>query len=204
MNLIDRARNILLTPKPEWEKINQEKADIPSIIFSYILPLAALAAIAAFIGYSFIGETRGIFKVKSTNLGIYFALRFLLGAVASVFLSAFIIDTLAPTFNAEKNLDKTFQLVAYSYTASLVGGLFAILPAIAIVGLIAGIYGFYLLYLGLPVMKKAPEDKQGAYFVVSVVVIIVSHFVVFYIVERILRAIFGNSMFGFGDVHISM
>src|SRR5690606_24225739 len=105
---------------------------------------------------------------------------------------------------AEKNLDKTFQLVAYSYTASLVGGLFAILPAIAIVGLIAGSYGFYLLYLGLPVMKKAPEDKQGAYFVVSVVVIIVSHFVVFYIVERILRAIFGNSMFGFGDVHISM
>lgn len=204
MNLIERAKNILLTPKPEWEKINQEKADISSIILSYVLPLAALSAIAAFIGYGLIGESSGLFRVKSTNLGIYFALRFLLGAIGSVFLSAFIIDILAPSFDAEKNMDKSIQLVAYSFTAPLLGGLFSILPALAIVGLIASIYGLYILYIGLPIMKKAPAEKQGAYFVASLVVMVVVYAAVFYIIEKILRAIFGNSMFGIGDIQINL
>lgn len=204
MNLIERAKNILLTPKPEWDKISQEKADIPAIIMGYVLPLAAISAVAAFIGYSFIGESAGIFRVKSTSLGLYFAIRFLLGAIGSVFLSAFIIDVLAPSFGAEKNMDKSIQLVAYSYTASLIGGIFAIVPALSIIGLIAGIYGLYLLYIGLPPMKKAPADKQGAYFVASLVVMIVVYALVFFIIEKILRAIWGNSIVGFSDVNINL
>lgn len=192
MNLIDRARNILVKPKPEWEKISLETPNVQSIMVGYVLPLALLSAVAAFIGYAFVGDGRGVFRIKSTDLGIYFALRVLIGSIGSVFISAFIIDVLAPSFESEKNMGRSIQLVAYSYTPSLIGGIFAIIPSLSVLGLIAAIYGLYLMYIGLPPMKKTKEDKQGVYFVVSLVTMLVVYLIVFMIVERILGAIFGN------------
>ncbi|HVK81859.1 MAG TPA: YIP1 family protein, partial [Verrucomicrobiae bacterium] len=53
--LVDRAKNILLTPKAEWEKISAEPFDLQKLYVGYVVPLAALAAICAFIGTSLIG-----------------------------------------------------------------------------------------------------------------------------------------------------
>ena len=104
----------------------------------------------------------------------------------SVFVSAFVIDALAPSFGSEKNMGRSVQLVAYSYTPGWIGGLLAIIPSIAIVGVLAGLYGLYLLYLGLPKLKKTPEDKLIGYFVVSLLVIIVVYFVIGMIMAAIL------------------
>ena len=38
--------------------------------------------------------------------------------------------------------------------------------------MVAGIYGLYILYLGLKPMMKTPEDKQPIYFLISLLVII--------------------------------
>jgi hypothetical protein len=43
---------------------------------------------------------------------------------------------------------------------------------------LAGLYGLYLLYLGLPKLKKTPADKHVGYFVVSLLVIIVLNIVI--------------------------
>ena len=53
----------------------------------------------------------------------------LAGALISVFVSSFVIDALAPSFGSEKNMGRSVQLVAYSYTPFWVGGLLAILPS---------------------------------------------------------------------------
>jgi len=52
-------------------------------------------------------------------------------------ISAFIIDALAPSFGAEKNMGRSVQLVSYSYTPGWIGGLLAIIPAIALIGALA-------------------------------------------------------------------
>ena len=63
-------------------------------------------------------------------------------------------------------------------TASWVGGVFNIFPPIAILGAVAGLYGLYLLYLGLPRLMKAPEDKALTYTIVVIVAALVINLVV--------------------------
>jgi len=61
-----------------------------------------------------------------------------------------------------------------------------------------GLYGLYLLYIGLPKIKKTPADKQTGYFVVSLIVCIVVYMVVGWILGGILMRIFGLSYGTFG------
>lgn len=193
MNLIERAKNIIISPAKEWDVIAAEQPDTGKIITGYVLPLAGAAALAAFIGYGFVAQYFG-----GINWGIYKAVSILIGALAGVFISAFVIDALAPSFGSEKNMGRSIQLVAYSYTAGWVGGLLAIIPAIAFLGALAGLYGFYLLYIGMPKLKKTPADKHVGYFIVSLLVIIAVYFIIALILGGILMTGMGLSNYGRG------
>jgi hypothetical protein len=186
MNLIERAKNILMTPKTEWDVIDKETPDTQKIVTTYVLPLVAIGAVAAFVGWGLIGKSYYGFKVASTGLGIRYALIALIAGVASPFIMAAVVDALAPTFKSEKNFGKSFQLAAYSYTAGWAGGVFNILPSLAIVGALVGLYGLYLLWLGLPKLKKTPQEQVTGYFVASLIVMIVASFVVAMILTSIL------------------
>jgi len=100
---------------------------------------------------------------------------------------------LAPSFGSEKNMGRSVQLVAYSYTPAWVGALLAIYPPLAIVGALGGLYGFYLLYIGIPKLKKTPTDKVGAYFVVSIVTLIVVYLVIYLIMRQVVLSAMGLS-----------
>jgi hypothetical protein len=203
MNLIERAKNIIISPAKEWSVIDSEQPDTGKIITGYVLPLAGAAAVAAFIGYGLIGFNAGFgIRIKGMDWGIYQAVTILAGALLSVFVSSFIIDALAPSFGSEKNMGRSVQLVAYSYTPAWVGGLLAVLPSLGIIGSLAGLYGLYLLYLGMPILKKTPADKHVSYFVVSLLVMIVVFVVIGLILSRVLMSAFGLS-YGVGDVRIN-
>ena len=55
MNIIERVKNILMTPKTEWDVINGETATPMSLLIGYVVPMALIGAVASFIGYGFIG-----------------------------------------------------------------------------------------------------------------------------------------------------
>lgn len=193
MNIIDRVKNIIVTPASEWSIIEQETPDTGKIITGYVLPLAALAAVAAFIGYSFIGINAGFFRMRGFNWGIYHLVSVIAGALISVFLSSFIIDALAPTFKSEKNMPRSVQLVAYSMTPGWIGGLLTIFPPISVIGSLFSLYGLYLLYLGLPKLKKTSEENHVTYFVVALVVMIVVYFAIGMIMSIIVMPLMGLS-----------
>ncbi len=196
MNPIERAKNIIVSPNKEWDVIALEQPNTGQIITGYVLLLAGAAAVAAFIGYGLIGFNYGLFRYASTTWGIYYAINVLIGAIAGVFISAFIIDALAPNFGSEKNMGRSVQLVAYSYTPAWIGALLAIYPPIALVGALAGLYAFYLLYVGMPKLKKTPADKHAGYFVVSIITMIVVYFVIYLIMSKIVLSAMGLS-YGF-------
>src|SRR5690349_19959161 len=121
INRIDRVKNILTTPKTEWDVINNEKPDPSKILTTYVIPLVLIGAIASFIGWALIGKSYFGVSFKSTSWGIRYALIALIGGIVSVYLPAFVIDALAPTFKSEKDFGRSFQVAAYSYTAGWVG-----------------------------------------------------------------------------------
>src|SRR5947209_243046 len=99
MRLIERAKNICLSPRGEWDAITAEPTSLPTIVVSYMLPLAALAAAADFVGDSVLGLGR-LFGSGRTAAGWGLALAAyqIVMAVVAVLALAFIVDALAPLF----------------------------------------------------------------------------------------------------------
>ena len=193
MNLVDRVKKILIEPKKEWPVIEQENTSVVQLITNYLLILALIPAVASFIGYGLIGVDIPFFgHVGSISWGIRQAIIQFVVTIGGALLSAFIIDALAPNFGATKNFNKALQLVVYSYTPSMVAGIFFIYPSLAIIATLAGIYGLYLLYLGIGPMMKTPQEKITGYFVVSLIVTIL----VMIILSAILTALLIGSTSG--------
>jgi uncharacterized protein YqgC (DUF456 family) len=69
-------------------------------------------------------------------------------SLAMVYVLALIADALAPSFGGQKREMSALKLVAYSSTAAMVGGIFAMIPALGALTLLAALYSLYLLYLG--------------------------------------------------------
>ena len=191
MNLVERVKNILITPKTEWDVINGETETPTSLLPKYVVIMALIPAVAAFVGYGLIGVSFLGVKVSGINWGLSMAIQLFVQSILSYFICTYIIDALAPTFKSEKNLGKSAQLVAYSTTASAVAGVFYILPVLSFL-LILGLYGIYLFYIGLPKLKKTPQDQVVVYMIVSALVIIVVSIVLGMVLQRIMWTIFGN------------
>ena len=186
MNIIERVKNIITKPKEEWDVINGETPNTQAILTTYVIPLVAIGAIASFIGWGFIGKSDLGYKTVGMDFGIRYAIIAFIGGIAGTFLTAFVIDALAPTFKSEKDFGRSFQLAAYSFTPGWVGAALNIIPSLAIIGSLFGIYGLYLMYIGLPKLKKTPEEQVTGYFVVCLVTMIVAYFVIGLILASIL------------------
>ena len=55
MNLVARARGILMNPRQEWGAIDAEPLNLGELLVGYVLPLAAIGPIASIIGWSAFG-----------------------------------------------------------------------------------------------------------------------------------------------------
>ena len=56
------------------------------------------------------------------------------------------------------------KTAAYAFTPGWLASLFVLIGGLgALLPLLAGLYGIYLLYLGLPTMMKCPQDKAFGY-----------------------------------------
>ena len=188
MNLINRVKGILVSPKTEWLVIATENQSMSTLITSYTLPLALVAAAANFIGYGF------IWGAASITWGLYFAVSVAVSAIISVVISSYVVDALAPSFGSEKNLNRSAQLVAYGATPGIVGSVLNIFPPIAFIGMLFALYGIYLWYLGLTPIKKTPDDKRIAYLVVCFVVLFVVYFLIGLVFSFLLMPALGLSL----------
>jgi hypothetical protein len=175
MNLVDRVKRILLSPQAEWEVIDGESTTTSALYTGYIMPLAAIGPIASVIGYSVFG-IRVPFSgtVYRTPIGtaITSAVVTYVLTLVGVYVASLIIDALAPTFGGTKNQMQALKVAAYANTAAWVAGIFALMPGLRMLGIL-GLYSFYLLYLGLPVLMKSPKERALPYTVLVVVVEIV-------------------------------
>ena len=186
MSLVDRAKAILLTPQKEWPVIEAESTSPASLYTGYIVPLAAVPAVSSLIGLTVFGISLlgTSFRVPIGDALPRVAVQYVLTLVG-VFIMALIVDALAPTFGGTKSQIQALKLMAYASTASWVAGIFMIIPALGILALVGGLYSLYLLYIGLPVMMKAPPDKALGYTVAAIVAAIVVFAVIGLVTARI-------------------
>jgi Yip1 domain len=175
VSIVDRAKNICLTPNTEWPVIAAEPTTAGTLMSGYVVPLASIGAIAGFIGGSFIGHTLPLYGTYRVPLisGLVLAVFTFCMAIVLVFVLSLIINALAPSFGGEQNSTQALKVAVYSYTPAWIAGVLQIVPLLGIFAIFAALYGLYLLYLGLPRLMKCPEDKAVAYTAVVVICAIV-------------------------------
>jgi len=188
MDIVARAKAILLTPQTEWPIIEAEPSSVESIYRNYVIYLAAIPAIAGFIGMSLIGISVPVLGTVRIGLfvGLFGAVVSFALQLVSVYILALITDYLAPNFNGQKNFLNAFKLAAYGMTAAWLAGIFAILPLLGILGIV-GLYSLYLFYIGLPVLMKSPQDKSLIYTGAVLVAGIAMNLVIGLIVGLVVR-----------------
>ena len=176
--ILNRAKAILLSPKTEWDKIEAETADIPGLFKTYALPLDAIPAICGFIGLVLFAP--GSVSVAGMTIGMGFGTKIGHGVimyisyVLMVAVIAFASEFLAPQFGGKADRKQAFKLATYSLTAAWLAGFAGILPGFLKILSVAGLYSFYLFYLGAPKLLKTPQDKTIIFTAVVTVITIIA------------------------------
>src|SRR6478672_8554434 len=132
MDLVQRVKQILLSPRTEWPVIDTEVTTPAELYKSYIVPLAAIGPIAQIIGYSVFGITvpfMGTYRIPIGSAIVSGIVSYIL-TLAGVYLLALIIDALAPTFNGQRSRIQGLKVAAYSSTAAWIAGIFALVPGL--------------------------------------------------------------------------
>jgi len=171
MSLVDRVKNIILRPTTEWPVIAAEPSSLGGLYTGYVAPLAAINPIALFIGLSivgvsipFVGTYRTPFFSGLTQAVFSFVL-----VLVGVLLMAAIVNALAPTFGGRPNINAAVKLVAYSATPGFVAGVLSLFPPLAMLEMLAALWGLYVFFVGVPVVMQTTKEKALPYTAVCMV-----------------------------------
>lgn len=171
---LTRAVGLLVSPGRAWARIAEAPAEPRPLFLRYALPLAALPALCSVVGVL-------VFGFNIANVGVHMSVvGLILGAVTgyaltigAVWALAWFVDLTAPAFDGRRDRRAALNLVVYAATAMWVGGLAEIYPSLGIpVGILAGLYSLYALYVGLPVMMGVPEDRRLTAFAAVLIAIL--------------------------------
>lgn len=175
--LIARVKGMILAPDQEWQVIRGEPVELMPLFTRYVMILAAIPAIAGMLMMMMFGL---FFTAISTAIVGYVL------SVAGVFVTAKIIEILAPNFGGPQDPDAALKLAAFAPTAAWVAGGAIIIPILGgLVALAGGLYALYTLYRGVPVVMRVPQEKALTFTLAVIGVAIVVNIAV-----RVLTGVF--------------
>jgi hypothetical protein len=155
LGLVARVRAIMMAPRTEWPAVANESNDA---VFRYIAILALIPALARLFGGWLIGGYTPFLRALIGAV-IAYALSF-----AVVFAVALVVDLLAPKAGGQRGYSSALRLTAYSFTPIWLAGIFLLVPGASFLVLL-GLYGFYLMWTGMPVLMRTPGDKTLPYVI---------------------------------------
>jgi hypothetical protein len=189
-NLMQRVINIITKPKQEWELIAQEEPNAMKLIGGYAIILALIPAISAFIKYGLSGSSTFFIETGIEKGVVKF-----LSAIIGVYILAWVIDLLAPSFESEKNFSRSLQVAVYSSTPQWVAGILLLISTkMSTLILLISLYTIYLFVLGVPLLKKTPKDKVVGYVALTIIAMIGIGLVLALIFAGIIGLFFVNSI----------
>lgn len=172
--MFQRLMKLFTNPQEYWSEAIAEPGDIRSQLIPKMALITGASALAGFLGQLFAlarisfasGLLVGLFVAVITfvlQIGIWIAL-------------GFIIDGLAPSFGAQRDIGQSMKLASGTMIPMLLGLLLGIIPFsfIRILGWLGGLgYGAYVLFLGLPIMNGTAPEKAIGYVAASIGILLV-------------------------------
>lgn len=175
--LIARVKGMIVSPAEEWRIIQREPVELVPLFTRYVMILAAIPAVAGML----LMMMFGLFFSAISGAIVGYIL-----SVAGVFVTAKIIEILAPNFGGPQDGDAALKLAAFAPTAAWVAGAAIIIPVLGgLVALAGALYALYTLYIGVPTVMRVPQEKALTFTLAVIGVAIVVNIAV-----RLLTGVF--------------
>lgn len=159
MSIVARAYALIVSPRAEWPRIAGEPATIGGLFTGYAMILAAIPAVAGFIGTVLVGfDVHGETVLTPARTGLARAIAQYVSGLVGLWLLGWIIARLAPAFGGARDGVAAVKVAVYSATPYWLAGIFGAVPALGLLGLL-GFYSLYLVHTGLPALMRCPPEK---------------------------------------------
>jgi hypothetical protein len=163
--MIQHTFGLLVRPSAQWQTV----ADLPQSSFKtlvlYPCFFAILPAVAWYYGTSQVGWTVGesgeTIKLTAQSARQICVL-FYLTMVACIAVIGWFIHWMSDTYGAESTPAKGIVIAGLTATPLFIAGLVGFYPLLWIdllVGVAAVSWSVYLMYLGIPIVMKIPEER---------------------------------------------
>lgn len=180
--LVERVVGILTNPSQEWDRIAGEATTIQDLYVKYAILLAPIPFIATVVGMTLFFMRLGLMQFMGNFMGD-FIVRIAISLVVQLgglFVLGYVLKTLGPNFGADADLIQCMKVAVYASTPAWLAGVVNILYVVPelfrlanLIVLAGGVYGIYLLWLGVGRLLRPRADQQVVYTVVALVCFVV-------------------------------
>jgi Yip1 domain len=181
MSIVDRAKNILMSPVTEWEVIAKEPATPMGLMTGYAIPLAGIAAVVSIItsvifGAALSGMIGGQAAGASVASGIFSGMVGFVFGMLLVFGMGYIVSMLAGSFGGVPDVTQGAKLIIYAGTPVWVANF---VPVIGGLLALAGLaYACYLIAIGVRPVLGIPQEKTAGMTVVTLLIYFIGALVI--------------------------
>jgi len=185
--LYHRTKYFIINPGKAWEVVHREARPMKFVRGSFFMPLIILVSISAFLGSMFFINTTlkpmySVLAAATTFLFLYLG----------VYASAFVVREITRALDLGHDFLTAFKLVAYPmapiFLSLTISRLFESLLFINALGL----YGLYILWIGMETMVNPPDHKK----LPMMIAVVVSMLIVFLLLQVILSKLSEAVYFG--------
>lgn len=165
--ILNHLWGIYAHPKEEWRTI-EERHESFKFSLSHILIIAMIPAVMSYYSAVYLGWSIGVGEkiFLEADSALTMAIGIYVGLVGGVFGLAYMVHWMAKTFDSDPTYTQALELSAYTSTPIFMVAFAAFYPVlwfIMFIGLIGLSYSVYLLYAGVPIIMKIPEEEGFVY-----------------------------------------
>jgi hypothetical protein len=174
LSILRRFVLLVVRPSAEWQVIAAEPTTIDALLRRVILPFSLLAPIATVTGMNVFDSTwsplQGYLvppeQIFSAGATTFFSM------VGSVFALAAIFVLIAPLYGSSRDYRAALKVAAYGALPVMLAGATLLLPAMAIVGMVALCHTLYLYWVGARCVLNVRSDHLSEFVGISSVLLV--------------------------------
>ena len=167
--ILNRIWGLYAHPRTEWRTIdNQHESFSYSLL--HLALIALIPSVCAYFSTTLIGWNFGYSHTDNIMLTPESALAMAVGMyvalIGGVFALSYLMFWMAKTFGANPSFSHSVELASYTATPLFMTGFALFYPEpifLMAVGLAGVAYSVYLLYSGIPIIMRIPEERGFIY-----------------------------------------
>lgn len=156
--------NIIYDPNQTWPKIAESEFTIPQLYTRFIIWMAAIPPVAAYIGTVYSGWQVGIGEPVrlTTKSALLLSSMAYLAILVGVYILGRFVHWIAKTYGSEVTLNRALALVAYSGAPLFLVSICSVYPVLwlnTLFTLVGAAMAIRILFVGTPIMMGVNDEK---------------------------------------------